>query len=100
MSTFGVGSAGAHRRCGAALARFSRGPRTPGRDRMSRPTKGDDLLVVALAQGKTRTEAGRIANVSDRTVRRRLQDPAFTARVNRARAETTAAAAAELADLY
>lgn len=67
---------------------------------MSRPRKDDQLLVVALANGKTQAEAGRIAGFSDRSVRRRLQDQDFAARVDAARAEVTSAAAAQLAGLY
>ena len=67
---------------------------------MSRPRIADELLVAALAQGKTHAEAGRIAGMSARTVRRRLQDDDFGARVEQARAEVTSAAAAQLAGLY
>ncbi len=67
---------------------------------MSRPRKADDLLLVALSQGKTHAEAARIADVSERTVRRRLEDPEFATRVEHRRAEVTAAAAGQLAGLY
>jgi hypothetical protein len=37
----------------------------------------DPLIAQALAQGCTQAEAARRADVSDRTVRRRLDEPAF-----------------------
>ena len=67
---------------------------------MSRSRKPDDLLVVALAQGKSHLEAGKIAGMSERTVRRRLQDPDFAALIDRERAAMTANLAAEFAGLY
>lgn len=45
----------------------------------------DDLIVVALARGDTFVAAGRAVGVSVSTVRRRMADPAFRARVSRAR---------------
>jgi len=52
------------------------------------PAKGraDDVLVGALAGGATREQAAAAAGVGERTVYRRLGDPAFTARVAEARA--------------
>lgn len=47
---------------------------------------GDDVLVGALAAGATRAEAAEAAGVGQRTVYRRLGDPAFAARVQDARA--------------
>src|SRR4051812_69353 len=67
---------------------------------MSRPPKDDQLVIVALAQGKTQAAAASIAGMSERSVRRRLQDKDFAARVDAARAEVTSAAAAQLAGLY
>jgi HEAT repeat protein len=67
---------------------------------MSRPRKDDQLLVLALAQGKSQAEAGRITGFAERTVRSRLQDEDFRQRVEAARVEVTAAAAAQLASLY
>ena len=66
---------------------------------MSRPRKNNDLIVSALAHGKTHAQAARIAGVSERTIGRRAQEPDFAARVNQARAEVTAAATAQLAAL-
>ena len=39
------------------------------------------VLITALASGATQPNAGRAAGMSDRTVRRRLADPEFAARV-------------------
>jgi hypothetical protein len=41
----------------------------------------DELLITALSAGATHRDAGRTAGVSERTVRRRLEDPAFCERV-------------------
>ena len=46
----------------------------------------DQVLVVALAAGKTHEVAGELAGVSAKTVQRRLLDADFTARVTRGRA--------------
>ncbi len=45
----------------------------------------DPLIANALAQGCTQGEAGRRAGVSERTVRRRLMEPAFRDKVVDAR---------------
>lgn len=41
----------------------------------------DDLLVAALASGRSYREAGAAAGVSERTVRRRMADPGFRGKV-------------------
>jgi hypothetical protein len=41
----------------------------------------DEQLIAALAAGLTHAKAGEAAAVSDRTVRRRLADPDFRARL-------------------
>jgi hypothetical protein len=41
----------------------------------------NELLIAALASGATHRDAGRTAGVSERTVRRRLEDVAFCERV-------------------
>ena len=41
----------------------------------------DEILVDQLARGANQIEAGDAAGVSDRTVRRRLEDPQFVSRV-------------------
>jgi hypothetical protein len=58
----------------------------------------DDALVVALAGGAGAAQAAAQAEVSARTVRRRLQDPAFRARVDEARAELVRQAVGKLAE--
>ena len=52
-----------------------------------RAAKVDEGVVLALACGATVEGAARQAKVSDRTIYRRLKDPAFRARVSEARAE-------------
>jgi hypothetical protein len=47
----------------------------------------DELLILAIAAGKTKRDAAAAAGVSERTVFRRLQDADFVQRVNRARAD-------------
>ena len=56
----------------------------------------DVALVAALAGGATYGEAGKKADVSERTVRRRMDDPAFKRRVDEARAEMLAQAMGRL----
>ncbi len=53
----------------------------------NRQPRRDDALVLALACGATVEAAARQAEVSDRTVYRRLADPAFQKRVKDARAD-------------
>jgi hypothetical protein len=57
----------------------------------------DELLVLALATGRTHAQAAAAANVSERTVNRRMSDPAFKARVRKARGAMVAAASGKLA---
>jgi hypothetical protein len=59
----------------------------------------DDTLVDSLATGDTQIEAGQLAGVSDRTVRRRLVDDAFVERVQMRRAELLGRAAGRSAAL-
>jgi hypothetical protein len=47
----------------------------------------DGKLLLALACGATAEVAARQAGVSESTVRRRLKDPAFQAKLNKLRAE-------------
>lgn len=47
----------------------------------------DGVLVLALSCGATIESAARQANVSERTVNRRLQDPEFQARIQAAKQE-------------
>ncbi len=48
---------------------------------MARPRRNDDALVLALACGATVEAAARQAALSERTVYKRLAEPAFQARV-------------------
>jgi len=59
----------------------------------------DDILVQALAEGLTQLAAGKRAGVTDRTVRRRLEDKAFSDRVRAARRRMTDEAAGRAAAL-
>jgi hypothetical protein len=47
--------------------------------------KRDDVLIVHLAAGLTIKAAAEAAGLNEKTVRRRLADPAFRDRVNQAR---------------
>jgi hypothetical protein len=47
----------------------------------------DEVVVEALANGASYTEAGDLGQMSARTVRRRMSDPAFAAEVARRRGE-------------
>jgi hypothetical protein len=57
----------------------------------------DDRIALALACGATAETAARSAQVSERTVQRRLADPAFMARVDQLRAELRGRAVRQLA---
>jgi hypothetical protein len=57
----------------------------------------DDALAVALAAGRTLTEAAQAAGVSERTARRRWADADFRRRVSDLRGELMAEAAGRLA---
>jgi hypothetical protein len=59
----------------------------------------DEQLLLALAAGASVTAAAGQAGVSERTVRRRLEDPAFKARVGEVRGEMVRAAVGRLATL-
>lgn len=56
----------------------------------------DETLILALAAGASRASAAKSASVSERTVFRRLQDPAFRQRLDAARAEMLTSAVARL----
>ncbi len=62
----------------------------------SRRAQLDELLVELLATGRTYDEAGALANVSGRTVRRRMTDSSFAARVSTLRGEYMGALAGQL----
>ena len=55
--------------------------------RRGRPN-ADPTLIVALAAGLTNRQAAKQADVSERTVVRRLSDPGFRRQVAEARATT------------
>jgi hypothetical protein len=57
----------------------------------------DEALALALAGGRTITDAAASANVSRSTVNRRMQDPEFQQRVRELRAEMVETAAGRLA---
>lgn len=57
---------------------------------------GDDALVLALASGQTSRKAAAACGLHERTVRRRLKDADFRARVNEARDFMAAAALGRL----
>jgi hypothetical protein len=58
----------------------------------------DELLALLVATGSTTEEAAGRAGVSSRTVRRRLEDPAFLADVARLRGQMTSQALGRLTD--
>lgn len=57
----------------------------------------DELLVVALASGKTIKDVAAVAGVSETTAKRRMKADGFRRRVQQARAEMVASAAGKLA---
>jgi hypothetical protein len=59
----------------------------------------DDGLVAALAAGASNVAAAARAGVNERTVRRRLEDPAFRGRVDEARADLVRQAVGKLAEV-
>lgn len=63
-------------------------PPTPGNDpvepRLSKREAQDELLIQYLIDGATQVEAGRLAGCSDRTVRRRFEDPTSSRRTTTA----------------
>ena len=61
-------------------------------------SNADDVLAAALAAGKSHREAAAAAGVSEKTTYRRLQDPAFRARVAELRSAMTAKALGRLTD--
>lgn len=49
--------------------------------------RGENAVILALAQGRSTDEAGRAGGVTGRTVRRWLEDPSFAARVSEVRVQ-------------
>lgn len=64
---------------------------------VARKSKGDALLIAMLASGSTIKDAANSAGVSERTARRRLDDPGFCQRVNEAQAALVGQATGVLA---
>lgn len=60
--------------------------------------KGETEVLAALARGHSAAGAARSAGISDRTVRRWLDDPAFAGRVEELRRTMLDAAVGQLAD--
>jgi hypothetical protein len=63
-----------------------------GTDRL----RGDEALLAALLRGLTLVQAAKEAGVPERTARRRLEDDAFRARLDKGRAQVTSMVAAQL----
>ena len=68
-----------------------------GRGNRSR-ANADELVVAALAAGRTLQEAADAAGVSPRTVSRRLADPAFRQSIRSVRGEMIGQALGRMAD--
>jgi hypothetical protein len=56
-------------------------------------------LIELLARGESQANAARQTGLSDRTIRRRLDDPAFRQQVDEFRAQMLESASGRLADL-
>jgi hypothetical protein len=65
----------------------------------TRRTNVDDVLAAAVAAGKLLAEAARDAGVSERTLRRRLGEADFRARVAQIRATMIDQAAGRMSDM-
>ena len=66
---------------------------------ITEPRSADDLIVEALASGRSQSEAAQLAHLSKRTVARRMSDPEFAARVSRRRGDVVAELAGRLTGL-
>ena len=65
----------------------------------ARRSAQDEILLEALASGRTYTEAGELAGVSDRTVARRIAEPAFARLVRDRRDEQVQTVAGQLSTM-
>lgn len=65
----------------------------------SRREAQDEVLVAALASGRSYSDAGQLAGVSDRTVARRMSDVSFARRVAERRGEQVVATAGRISSL-
>ena len=84
-----------NRAAGRSAASVPAGP-TPPSPKAKRARRGDHILLPALASGATVAQAAAKASLSERTVYRRLQDPAFHQRIEALRADMVQRAAALL----
>jgi len=67
-------------------------PNAPDGDaEQPKSTSPDDVMVEALAEGHSCREAAHVGGVSERTIFRRLDDPAFAAQVERRKDELNTA---------
>lgn len=66
---------------------------------MSQRDDADEILIAALATGRTVVGAGRQAGVSESTVRRRMADPEFARRVSDFRGQIVSGVVGRLLDL-
>jgi hypothetical protein len=62
-------------------------------------SQADSVLIAALASGATMDAAAKQANVSVRTVSRRMAEPGFKAEIDQARADLIERAVAVLAGI-
>src|SRR5436853_625033 len=69
-----------------SLKRPYSGEQEPGMDELATRRRGrdtvDPIIAEALATGVSHAEAARIANVSLRTITRRVGDPSFRAQID------------------
>jgi hypothetical protein len=63
-----------------------------------RRDQGEGVLIAALLQGQTLAEAAQASHLSERTVRRRLADPAFVRELQQARQRAVGRAVNVLVD--
>lgn len=59
----------------------------------------NEILIEALASGRSYTQAGELAGVTSRTVARRMADPAFARQVSERRAAWATRTAGELVSM-
>src|SRR6516164_4736195 len=65
---------------------------------MPKRRNADDAILLHLASGKTVQAAAELCRVSERTIRRRHEDPTFRQRLNTLRAEMIDRGLGKLAD--
>jgi transposase len=79
-----------HRRCGAMNRTGGSNEERDEERAAGRRSHADEIVLEALAEGMNYTAAAELANVSARTVRRRMTDPAFAALVSMRRGQRVA----------